>query len=157
MSLINFSPEQSRAAYDQRVITADTQIEFFTRAIERQVNVGMDRRVKLAARLLRDKTAVNISLPVVKDENGKVIVRSKPGEMPRAETTRLMKDIFEERLGPAWYRVGTTLDYGVILETMLDRSFLRRTLQELRSRIRRILLDGDGFDPPVFNLGDYRG
>lgn len=158
MPPINFTPAQSRGAYEQRLLSADMKIEFFTREIERQLITGLDRRTKLATKLLADKAKVNISLPVSRSASGQVIQRSRPGEYPRLETSRLMKDLFITRQGPAWYRLGTSLDYGLILETMLNRSFLRRTLMELRNQIRRILVSrSNAGDPPVFNIGDYRG
>ena len=35
--------------------------------------------------------------------------------------------------------VGTTLDYGLILETQMGRSFLVRTLNENKALIRKVL------------------
>lgn len=118
--------------------------------LQRRVNNHMGIRVKLAAQFLRDRVVKNISTPVDRAgpgrdakgrfTKGKVVGRSKPGEYPRAETTRLMKDIFWEMDGPMSAVVGTTLDYGAYLEFKLDRSFLRRTLREQRNGLRRILL-----------------
>ena len=68
--------------------------------------------------------------------------RSKPGEFPKADTTRLMKDIFWRMESKTSAIVGTTLDYGLFLETRMDRSFLRRTYREQLPVIRKILLSG---------------
>ncbi len=54
-----------------------------------------------------------------------------------------MKTIFSSYLNPSpgVYdgAVGTPLDYGVILELVMDRSFMIRTLNEERDIITRIL------------------
>lgn len=153
MPPINFSEQQSRGAYQNRLFSADLKLNMFTDRITRQINAGMDQRVKLAAQLIRDKAVVNVSMPVGRNEKGTVTTRSLPGEFPRVETARLMRDIFTQRVARAHYRIGTSLDYGVILETLLNRSFLRRTLREVRRRIRRILVSGGGGgEPPVFQI-----
>ena len=109
------------------------------------------RRVKIACQILRDRVVVNISRPVTKlppgrdalgrFTAGRVANRSKPGESPRADTTRLMKDVFWDMISEHEGMVGTTLDYGAVLElsSRLDRSYLRRTLRENHSTIQRIL------------------
>jgi len=105
------------------------------------------QRIKIAGQLLRDGVVVNLSRPVRKyrsKRTGKMVVdpksRSVRGEFPRADTTRLLKDIYHlfrsEEL--ASY-VGTRLLYGKILETRMDRSFLRRTLNELRGKLLMIV------------------
>ena len=83
--------------------------------------------------------------------------RSKPGDFPHAETTMLMKSIFfdvdkDERAlraivgfpanatsAPKDIKSGTSLDYGVILETQMDRSFLVRTYNEMLPTMMKIL------------------
>ena len=112
----------------------------------------MDSRLKIAAQLTRDKVVLNIRKPVLKrigPRSGKVqvIERSKPGEFPRLDTGRLSKDIFWERRGEMEYIVGTTLHYGLVLEVSrrLKRKFLRRTLDEMRPTINRIISSG----PPL--------
>jgi hypothetical protein len=128
------------------------------------LHLTVAQRVKLAGQLLRDAVAVNLSRPVVKRRKtlGREIVdpatglkkrvtrtvvdphsRSKPGEFPRADTTRLMKSIFHRHDAQTLTsRVGTPLDYGVVLELRMDRSFLRRTLNELRGRIILLIQGG---------------
>lgn len=75
----------------------------------------------------------------------RVTKRSKPGEYPRADTTRLMKDIFSDyiKYGDSIHDgiVGTTLDYGVILELSrrLHRGYLVKTLVENQGLIKKIL------------------
>ena len=74
--------------------------------------------------------------------------RSRPGEFPRADTTRLMKDIYYETSTDGMTAiVGTTLDYGLLLETVMNRSFLRRTLTEMEGTVRTILTSGRGGGP----------
>ena len=63
-------------------------------------------------------------------------------EFPKADTTQLMKTIFnviEVRGNIIEGHIGTPMDYGLILEVKLDRSFLKRTLLEESSSIKRIL------------------
>jgi hypothetical protein len=125
-------------------------IQWHGDVVDKQVKREMNARVKLAALMLRDATVKNISKPVTKlvtrtarssfrrvrvDPNS----RSKPGEFPRADTTRLMKDIFWRSVAPMEAIVGTTLDYGLWLEIRLDRSFLRRTFKEQQNMVRRVL------------------
>jgi hypothetical protein len=115
--------------------------------------MSVEARLRLAAQLLRDKVVVNLSVPVVKERRRgaggrfarvRVTQRSRPGEFPRADTTRLMKDIYYEMQGREMAIVGTTLDYGLILETRMDRAFLRRTLLEMQTDLTRILTAGLG-------------
>jgi hypothetical protein len=106
-------------------------------------------RVQEAASFLKDTIIDNISTSVDYGVNtkGNLIVtrRSKPGEYPRAEVTRLMQSIFfrTKEVSPGVFEgtVGTTSDYGAILEfsEKLDRSFLRRTMNEKRFVIIGIL------------------
>jgi len=117
-------------------------------------------RLRVASQLVKDQTKRNLSVPVLKykgafgtmeqdPKTGKMRrvrrtqvlkeSRSRRGEFPRADTTRLMKDVFNEVISDTQAVVGTTLDYGLILETRMNRSFLRRTLQEMQSTVQRIL------------------
>jgi hypothetical protein len=130
------------------------RIEWYGQRVANNVNIAMSARVRLAAQLLRDKTVANISRPVTKvrrkitrgPNKGKTLTRvvpesrSKPGEFPKADTTRLMKDIFHDMRGKLVAIVGTTLDYGAVLETSMNRSFLRRTLNEQWGRLRSVLV-----------------
>jgi hypothetical protein len=131
-----------------RVSRSNVTIQWFGDQVQRNITVGMRSRTRLAAQLLRDRVVVNISRPVtkIKSKSGRTRVdpasRSKPGEFPKADTTRLMKDIYWESRGDLVAIVGTTLDYGLWLETRMDRSFLRRTLREQQNMIRRILVTG---------------
>lgn len=111
------------------------------------VKKTMAARVKFAAQSLRDRVVANISRPVRKKRgpiSKRVQVdrksRSKPGEFPRADTTRLMKDIFwRTSMSDSRAQVGTTLDYGLFLEAFMDRSFLVRTFNEMKPELKRIL------------------
>ena len=147
-----FTPAQALTRYRGRVLDANVKIEWFTRRVERSINIGLDRRARLAAQLLRDKIVVNISLPIERDDRGDVAVRSVNREFPRIETGRLMRDIFVKRMGPGWYRIGTTLDYGLILETRMNRSFILRTFREMRGQIHRMLITRQPGDPAVFTM-----
>lgn len=144
------SRDQMLAARQRRMVRFNTRLEWFGARVMNNVNIGMVARLKASAQLLRDKVVINISIPVVKVKSprtGRIIVteRSKPGEFPRADTTRLMKDIFwevDERAHTG--RVGTTLDYGLYLELYMNRSFLRRTLNEIAPQIGLIIGSAGG-------------
>lgn len=146
----------------KRVARFEARVEMFTAKVLTSANLKVKARVMMAGQLIRDKVVINISQPVRKYK--KVVYvwdnaqqkkvrrvrtvvdpssRSKPGEFPRADTTRLMKDIFYRYVDAetAAY-IGTTLNYGLILETKMNRSFLRRTMLELRDQIILILSGG---------------
>lgn len=138
------------AARMRRVAAAQkrqVRIEWFIKEVTGKVAMHMKQRVKLATQLLKDQVVLNISTPVTKGKGprgGYVVTgRSKPGEYPHAETTQLMKTVFsnvrEVQQGMFEGYVGTPLDYGLILETKLKRSFLTRTLREQGGRIKAIL------------------
>jgi len=138
------------SARRRRVTTAarrQVRTEWFIENVSTVIELTMRKRVSVATQLLKDRVVRNISTPVVKGigpRGGRVITgRSRPGEFPHAETTQLMKTIFSEviqlRRGVFDGYVGTPLDYGLILETKMNRSFLRRTLNEATTDIRRIL------------------
>jgi hypothetical protein len=57
-----------------------------------------------------------------------------------------MKDIYYEVQGADGLTaiIGTTLDYGLVLETRMNRSFLQRTLNEMLGQVTRILTAGAG-------------
>ena len=137
--------QQQSAGHAGRLLRFNTRVEWFGDQLTRNLDRTIKGRLQLASMLLRDRVVINLSKPVVKIAGGggrrtrvDPSSRSKPGEFPRADTTRLMKDIFfqvDKNVG----RVGTTLDYCLILETRMDRSFLVRTLHEFSPQIRRIL------------------
>lgn len=116
------------------------------------MELEFSKRLRVASQLVKDQVKRNLSKPVLKYESPKterIVVlresRSKPGEFPRQETSTLMRDIFSELVAPdaAGLRkavVGTTLGYGLRLETKMRRSFLRRTLNEMLPTVQRILL-----------------
>lgn len=156
--------EQMLAARERRIVRFNTRLVWFGNRVRNNVNIGMVARLKATGQLLRDAIVVNISIPVefytVKrkvwnEEKGKwvsknikiVTQRSRPGEYPRADTTRLMKDIFWElRERENLVRVGTTLDYGLRLETTtsLRRGYIRRTLFERLGELGVILASPGG-------------
>ena len=145
--IANPAVEAGRARRAEAQAERDVRIEWFIQEVCGKVAIAMRERVKIATHLLKDRVVQNISTPVVKGvgpRGGRVITgRSKEGEFPHAETTQLMKTIFEEvrETEPGMYDgfVGTPLDYGLILETRMNRSFLVRTLNETREDITRIL------------------
>lgn len=136
-------------AYARRVGRADADLarfQWFIREVSDKVSMTMEQRVRMATDYLLSKVVKNISVPVVKlviSKKTRVTERSKPGEFPRADTTQLLKTTFSDvkKLTPAVTEgyVGTPLDYGLILETKLNRKFLTRTLQEEQGTIQRML------------------
>ena len=123
------------------------RIEWRIKEVAETIKMSMRQRVLLATHLLKDRVVRNISTPVLKGigpRGGRVVTgRSRPGEFPHAETTQLLKTIFEDvqEVAPGAFEgyVGTPLDYGLILETRMNRSFLVRTLYESAADIRAIL------------------
>ena len=122
---------------------------WFIDHVSKVATLSAAQRVNLGMQYLQSKIAKNISVPVIKTISSKngisrtvVTGRSKPGEFPRADTTMLMKSIFS---GVSWKGdtfdgfVGTPIDYGVILEMKMDRSFLRRTFKAEKHNIIRIM------------------
>ncbi len=118
------------------------RIQWFIDEVSNKVAFTMKARVRIATEFVKSKVVKNISRPVTKS-GGRVSDRSKEGEFPKAETTQLLKTIFGETRTSAKgiYDgfVGTPLDYGLILETRRDRSFLVRTLNEERATVKAIL------------------
>jgi len=128
-------------------------LEWYGEALKKSVDKNSRQRLAIAASFLKKQVQQNINRPVLKYKgirSNRIQVdpesRSKPGEYPKADTTHLRKTIIFEmrKKGSASQEaiVGTPLDYGILLETQMNRSFLRRTLQEELPRIRRILLSG---------------
>lgn len=155
---------EARARRDIRWDKREAEIRWFVDAVSEKIQMSMKKRVRLATEYLKDRIVRNISVPVVRgfrvkqdtlldSETGKtstrkrketfVVERSVKGEFPRAETTQLMKTLFtdyrEDSKGEASGYVGTPLDYGLILELRMDRSFLVRTLFEEADILRAIL------------------
>ena len=117
--------------------------------------------MRLATEFLKNKVILNISRPVTKTvayrfarvKSGKGFTRKKISftrityrsvrcEFPKADTTQLLKTIIGDvRVGPDGVEgfVGTPIDYGLILELDMDRSFLVRTLREEETSLRAIL------------------
>ncbi len=127
---------------------SDVRFEWFIKEVMQKVRMTMRQRVTIAGQHLQTRVVKNISKAVRKISIGGrtvVTVRSKKGEFPRADTTLLMKTIFNEvrsknrDIVDAY--IGTPLEYGLILETnkRLDRSFLLRTLREERRNLVRII------------------
>ena len=123
------------------------RFEWFLDEVADKVRLTLKQRVTMATEHVKSKVVKNISRPVTKTvgPRGGIVVtnRSKPGEFPKADTTMLMKTIFSNVEVVNKYVVdgfiGTPLDYGVILETRMNRSFLLRTLREEEGAIIRFI------------------
>ena len=125
------------------------RIEWFIKNVTDKIEMTMRQRIAIATEMIHNKVVQNISKPVTVGVNSRgrrvVTQRSKPGEYPRADTGHLMRTIFSGvRKGNdgEWEGVvGTTLDYGAILELSqrLNRTYLKRTLHENRQTVTKIL------------------
>jgi len=125
----------------------NVKIDWFINEVSGKVAMTMQQRVKLATDMVRNKVVRNIGIAVTKTtgpRGGRVVTgRSKPGEFPKSDTVHLKKTIFGHMRtfrGGAEGFIGTPLDYGLILETRMNRSFLKRTMEEERPRVMKILL-----------------
>lgn len=146
--------EAARGRRAARSGRTEARIEWFIDQVQNRVDLTFEERVEIAMQYLWTKVVNNISVPVVKEvatlrsgpNKGKsltrVTERSVAGEFPRADTTTLRRTITSEVVKTAKGFEGyiiTPLDYGMILETRMDRSFLRRTLEEEIPQLERIL------------------
>lgn len=143
------APEVLAARARRPALTARraAQVEWFGDQVQNRMDLTMRQRVMIATEMLKTKVVQNISRPVTKHSGprGGLVVtnRSKPGEFPKVDTALLMQSIFSDHRQITEQRiegyVGTPIDYGVILEMQMQRSFLRRTLDEQRPTITRVL------------------
>ena len=145
------SPEKQAAGLAARVNRSNVQIQWFDQQLMQGVEMTTRKRVSFAAQWLRDRIVINISRPVRKIRGGKSKSgktktqvdresRSKPGEFPKADTTRLMKDVFWQKThGGSTAQVGVTLDYGLYLEVFMDRSFILKTFNQEHAMLSKIL------------------
>ena len=126
----------------------NVRIEWFIKEVSQTVSISMRNRVKLATDFVKNRVVMNISRPVTKTKgkkSGRIVVsnRSKKGEFPKADTVQLLRSIFgvvkKSSKGVYDGYIGTPLHYGLILETKMDRSFLKKTLLEERSKVIKIL------------------
>lgn len=146
--------KRQRSGFTARKKRLKSRVEWFEGPAFLKIKTTLAGRVALAGQLVRDDVVVSLSRPVTKfvkktnpkkDKDGqksRTVVkpgsRSKPGQYPKAETTRLMKSITYSQVGLE-ARIGTNVDYGLLHETR-DRPFLSRSLKKLRKTIKRILL-----------------
>lgn len=138
--------EKARVRRAKSAGLASSRTRWFIEEVSNKVSLTMKVRVRLATEFLKSVVVKNISRPVTKIiTSGRVRVtnRSKPGEFPKADTTHLMKTIFgitkETHKDVYDGFIGTPVDYGVKLELKMKRSFLRRSMNEQRSKIIRLL------------------
>jgi hypothetical protein len=141
------------SARQRRVIAIQARVDRWETNVKPLLDTvafTMRERVRIATEYLRNKVVLNISRPVTKYSgriSGRIQVkdRSKAGEFPKADTTMLLKNIFGSTAnmgGGVWEGyVGTTLDYGAILETSenLNRKYLSTTMLEETETIVGIL------------------
>lgn len=160
--LSRFSTEginpRALVARERRIIKWNTKVEWLGNRWRTGLRMGFQARLKLVGQLLRDRVVINIAIPVHKERGARrrggdgrfragavrVTKRSRPGQYPRADTTRLMKDIFWKMVTDNELRIGTTLDYGLRLETEMERSFLLRTFRETQHILVNSLTNGRG-------------
>lgn len=135
----------ARGRRAQNRSNSGARLEWYIENVANVIEMALEQRVRLATHYLKNKIVNNIGTPVSR-VGKRVVQRSKPGEFPRADTTQLMRTIFDDvrvidKKKTVEGYVGTPLDYGAILETSekLDRSYLVRTLKEERSVVNKIL------------------
>ena len=129
-------------------VSVDFRMEWHGPLMISIINAAMLTRSKMAENHLKSKIVSNISTPVTGRVNrtwtrSGNTGRSRPGEFPRAETRRLMGSIVStvDIAGPGIYdvSVGSTASYATPLELAMDRSFLKRTMEEETQQILAIL------------------
>ena len=116
----------------QTILKQGATIRWHPQRAERVVKKQMERKFKIAGVKIENQVKKNISTSTA--AHGP----SKPGEFPHLDTGRLRASIFHDVFWEGSVllcRVGTPLDYGLILEYN-GRSFLRRTLTEMWPALR---------------------
>ena len=143
-------PNQAVVAARQRRASRsgsdDVRIDWYIENVSNKIKMTLKQRMGIALEHLLSKTKKNISQPVTVGtgpRGGRVVTdRSVPGEFPKLEYGMLQKTLFtdiqEDKNNINGY-LGSPLPYSIPLEMDLNRSFLRRTLNEEQSRITRIL------------------
>ncbi len=128
------------------VTQGNVRFEWFIKEVINKIDLTLRQRMSLAVQLLESKVVANIGRPVTKSKGprgGTVVTnRSKRGEFPKLDTSELQKSIFKDVrkvAGGVEGYVGTNLDYGLILEVRMNRSFLVRTFNEERGKVKQIL------------------
>lgn len=117
--------------------------KWFIDHVSATVQRTVRQRVRLATEYLKNRVVVNISRPVTKRLIGRTVIvtnRSKPGEFPKADTTRLMKDISTHYStdGHTGY-VYFTVDYGLNLELAMNRSFMVKSFNREYDNLIKLL------------------
>lgn len=124
----------------------DSRIDWYIENVTDKISLTMEQRMGIVLQYLLTKTKKNISRPVtvsVGPQGGRVVTdRSRPGEFPKLDFGFLNKTLFTDmkktKNGVDGY-LGSPMDYAVSLELTMDRSFMRRTLNEESHRITKIL------------------
>lgn len=117
--------------------TIEWRVDEYTEAVRKEYV----KRVARATELVKNQVVRNITEHQTRTEGP-----SKPGEYPHADTGLLAKSIFSKVIDTSLYGiVGTALQYGLYLEYdtihIKDRTFLRRTLYELRDPVAKIFAE----------------
>lgn len=96
-------------------------------------------RIEADSFKLLKQVAITLANLVKRNLNTTYPPASLKGEFPHKRTGALQRSItyeFSESEGKAW--VGTNLRYGRYLETLMERSFLKRTLEESIHQLRAL-------------------
>ncbi len=139
---------RTRTSLARQSVSKNVRIQWFIDNVTNTVRVALRNRMKIATSLVKNSVIKNISVPVVKvntqSGGSKVVERSKRGEFPRADSTKLMRTLITDvrtlSNGDVLGHIGTPQAYSIPLELELERQFLTRTLFEELPRIKRILL-----------------
>lgn len=108
------------------------ELVWYHTAVSKELDAGIEVRLRLAAEYLKNKVVENISIPT--REAGP----SKPGQFPHADTGRLKQSIHVGDVDRLAFFVGTNVEYGVEHETG-ERPFLRPTMIAELKAMERIV------------------
>lgn len=132
----------------EAVNASSVRFQWFIKEVCQKIDLTMEQRLRLITASVLSQVVRNISTPVVVGRGprgGRVVTgRSRAGEFPRAETSNLLRGIFSDVqfVNGAWEGyIGTSTEYGLILETKMERSFLVRTLNESGMEVQQMLTE----------------
>jgi hypothetical protein len=110
--------------------TNRVRIQWFGARVLRRIDRHLQGRLAQVATEVRDQVKENISIPTA------VYGPSMPGEYPHLDSGQLRESVYGQVVGDSAY-VGATAPHAKIVE--LRRSYLKRTMIEMRRRIKEIL------------------
>lgn len=114
---------------------AESEVRWYGDEVSRAVREAMKMRLDVAARTVARQVQENIGTPAPP--------HSVPGQFPHLVSGDLQKSVrVETDKRSLTVRIVADSDHAEAVEA--SRPFLRRTLREMRTRLRAILLNGQG-------------